>query len=69
MSVTDFPKSAALVSEGICPLCERVLAQTGDCIACGVLWGAEMVDGRLVLRHSRQLTRDEIKRLHDRGEI
>lgn len=68
MSSTDFPKSAARASEGFCPLCDRTLAHTGDCLACGVLWGVEQVDGRVVLRHSRPLKADEIKKLHDRGE-
>lgn len=68
VSVTDFPRSAARASEGICPLCDRVLVHTGDCMACGVLWGVETVEGRLLLRHSRPLKPEEIKRLHDRGD-
>lgn len=46
----------------------RTHSERGICLICDVDWKVSMVDGRPVLWHSRSLTPDEIKRLHDRGD-
>ena len=77
MTLSDFPKAAARISEGFCPLCDRAL-DAAFCVACDVGWSLEgrgsqdpddvqiFGTGGVLIIPSRRLNADEIKRLYAR---
>ncbi|HKY49704.1 MAG TPA: hypothetical protein VJP45_00460 [Candidatus Limnocylindria bacterium] len=82
MSVSDFPKSAARISEGFCPLCDGRMNADAFCVSCEVGWtlegsGARKADedvqvfgtAGVLIVPSRRLRPDEIKRLYARPAL
>lgn len=95
MTLSDFPRGIARVSEGFCPLCDGELEQMPDeirehalktfpaqtdalreifvysvCPEDMVGWALDTSMGasQPMLRPSRELTQDEMKRLYNRSE-
>jgi hypothetical protein len=79
VSLSDFPKSAARISEGFCPLCDRRMNDHAFCVPCDVGWALEgsgahtagddvqvLGSAGVLVVASRRLTADEIKRLYAR---
>lgn len=65
MTLSDFPRSAALLSEGFCPLCEEKL--DGDrCEGCDVGWSLGEIAGRTAVSPSRTLRSEEVRKLYAR---
>jgi hypothetical protein len=63
---SDYPRSAALLSEGHCPLCSGYM-RISWCPGCRVGWRLDQVDGRPTITPvGRDLTDDEIRRLYNR---
>lgn len=71
---SDFPRAAARVSEGFCPLCDGsmqydVTDDVRSCRRCRVDWSlTKLDDGRLVIQTDRRLTPPEIRALYARPE-
>lgn len=66
--MSDFPRAAARLSEGFCPLCYAYMT-VSYCAKCAVGWNLTTVDGRpLIVPTGRELTGAECTRLYDRSE-
>jgi hypothetical protein len=60
-------QAIARAAEGMCPLCAEVLERrsgAGRCARCLVEWSVSTVSGRVALHASRDLTREEVRRLY-----